>query len=293
MHYQEFLETVTSLVCFSIPQDTKAELTQVLKNNDTRLDALTFRTPDSDVSPTIYLNPFYQNYLNGADPRDIAEEIVHVWEGALPAATPDLSFFSDYEKVKPRLVYKLVNQKQNRELLSETPWCPFLDLAIVFYCLLSEDTQGNATILIRSKHCEIWNVDAETLLTDAQENTPFLLAPEIRSMREMLPPLLFPPEADEDHFPPLYVLTNRLKLNGAACLLYDHLLQDFSERIDSDFYILPSSVHEVILMPAKSRTDDDALSSMVCDVNRTQVSSEEYLSDHVYFYSRSERQICL
>ncbi len=73
MHYQEFLETVTSLVCFSIPQDTKAELTQVLKNNDTRLDALTFRTPDSDVSPTIYLNPFYQNYLNGADPRDIAE----------------------------------------------------------------------------------------------------------------------------------------------------------------------------------------------------------------------------
>ena len=82
-------------------------------------------------------------------------------------------------------------------------------------------------------------------------------------------------------------------MNGAACLLYDDLLKDFSEKHASDFYILPSSVHEVLLLPAEGRKEDESLSAMVREVNRTQLSAEEFLSDHVYYYSRKEHALCV
>ena len=90
---------------------------------------------------------------------------------------------------------------------------------------------------------------------------------------------------------PMYVLTNQNKLNGASCILYEHLLEHFADRLCCDLYILPSSIHEVILIPATSDTSYQELSQMVQEVNDTQVSPEEILSDHVYYFSRSSGSI--
>ena len=293
LQYQEFLETIKALVSVSVPEGTTVTLTQVLKNNDTKRDALCFQKKEEDVSPTIYLEPFYRKYLGGEDPEELAGEVILMWEASVPEQSIDLTFFSDYEKVKKRLVYKLISQKSNPALLAETPYIPWLDLAIVFYCLLSEAPEGNATILIKEKHLASWGVTKEALFEEAKRNTPFLLSPVVKDLKDMLPPglLNIPPESA--HVPPLYVLTNRLKMNGAACLLYDDLLKDFSEKHASDFYILPSSVHEVLLLPAEGRKEDESLSAMVREVNRTQLSAEEFLSDHVYYYSRKEHALCV
>lgn len=92
---------------------------------------------------------------------------------------------------------------------------------------------------------------------------------------------------------PIYVLSNQHRLNGSSCILYQHLLHDFARRIGSDFYILPSSVHEVLLIPADNQISMSTLSSMVRDVNSSQLAREEILSDHVYYYSLETDQITM
>ena len=92
---------------------------------------------------------------------------------------------------------------------------------------------------------------------------------------------------------PMYVLSNKSKLNGSGCLFYHNLLHNLCEKLECDLYILPSSIHEVILIPAYDHDSYDELTSMVKEVNSTQLSKEEILSDHVYFYSRETGQISM
>ena len=88
----------------------------------------------------------------------------------------------------------------------------------------------------------------------------------------------------EDSAFPMYVATNVFKMNGACILLYDGVLKKFAEKIGSDFYILPSSVHEVIFVPANGDMDARYLIQMVKEVNATEVAPDEVLSDNVYIY---------
>ena len=89
------------------------------------------------------------------------------------------------------------------------------------------------------------------------------------------------------------VLTNESKLNGAACILYENVLYDFAQKLGADLYILPSSVHEVILLPKLSMFEKDELVNMVKEVNTEGVAADEVLSDHVYEYNRTERLITM
>jgi len=91
----------------------------------------------------------------------------------------------------------------------------------------------------------------------------------------------------------MYVLTNQQRFLGACCILYDDVLKEIAERLDSDLYILPSSIHEVILMPVTVTESVPALSQMVCDINQSEVSAEEILSDHIYYYHRSTDSITM
>ena len=92
---------------------------------------------------------------------------------------------------------------------------------------------------------------------------------------------------------PMYILTNEYKLNGAATILYRDVLEDFSKACDGDFYLLPSSIHEVILVPAKECNSFDEMTQMVQEVNETQVEAEELLADHAYYYSRKHQKLIL
>ena len=81
------------------------------------------------------------------------------------------------------------------------------------------------------------------------------------------------------------------KMNGAACMFYPGVLEDFGKKLGRDFYLLPSSVHEVILVPADETVSKEALWEIVTDINRTQVAEEEILADSVYYYDRKKDRI--
>ena len=299
MTYDTFKEQILAGMKARIPLASRS-IQSVVKNNNVQLDGLTIMEGGTNLSPTIYLNYFYETYQNGVEFSSILDTILHTYQSNKPRGKIDTSFFTDYANVRPHIAYKLIHYERNRHLLADLPHFRYLDLAIVFYCLVSSSPSGNATILIRKDHLRFWNISPTQLFDAAKENTPRLLSYDLRNMNDLMEELLAPAHStlsdpdikkEDAAICPMYVLTNQNKLNGASCILYEHLLEHFADRLCCDLYILPSSIHEVILIPATSDTSYQELSQMVQEVNDTQVSPEEILSDHVYYFSRSSGSI--
>lgn len=291
MDFTQFIHKVTEGVQEFIGEDAHVEVRKITKNNNVVLDGLVILKKGQNISPTIYLQDYYEQYQEGKRIGAIVYEIMRLYETQQPAGSFDASFFLHYDMVKSRIVYKLIHYDRNEQLLQEIPHIPYLDLAIVFYCMLHDDTFGNATILIYENHCQLWNVTAAELYEAAQENTGRLLPHEIRSMAEILQEAPGIEESEIRGKAPMYVLSNRMKLFGAAAMLYPNLLHAFAETIGQDFYILPSSVHEVILLPDSGDIKPDYLEDMVKEVNTTQVELQEILSDRVYKYVKKYDKI--
>ena len=299
MTYDTFKEQILAGMKARIPL-ASLSIQSVVKNNNVQLDGLTIMEGGTNLSPTIYLNYFYETYQNGVEFSSILNTILHTYQSNKPRGKIDTSFFTVYANVRSHIAYKLLHYERNRHLLADLPHFRYLDLAIVFYCLVSSSPSGNATILIRKDHLRFWNISPTQLFDAAKENTPRLLSYDLRNMNDLMEELLAPAHStlsdpdikkEDAAICPMYVLTNQNNLNGASCILYEHLLEHFADRLCCDLYILPSSIHEVILIPATSDTSYQELSQMVQEVNDTQVSPEEILSDHVYYFSRSSGSI--
>lgn len=303
MTYKEFKHQLLTELEERFPSGTSITIQQISHNNNHMEEALTILEPGVNISPTIYLEPYFRQLKKEVPISSIITQIYSYYQEHRSTHSIDTSFFTCFENIRPRIVYKLVHQEKNKELLKEVPWIPYLDLAIVFYCLLSKSPTENASVLIRNEHLCYWNVSTKDLLSLAQKNTPFLLSSCCDSLAELLLPALeqLPMREQIDtksafastSLVPMYVLTNQQRFLGACCILYDDVLKEIAERLDCDLYILPSSIHEVILMPVTVTESVLALSQMVCDINQSEVSAEEVLSDHIYRYHRNTDSITM
>lgn len=273
----------------------------VRKNNGVELTGIIMKRADCNAFPTVYIDDFYEEYRKGTDYGSILGRIINILEDARVDNTVDLSDFLCYEKTSSRIVFKLVNYEKNRELLKEIPYKIFYNLAVVFYYTVTEPPFcGRASILIYNSHMEKWGVDSEELFLRAMENTPRLLPAQIENLEELMFGMLEDCKDEElltelrqefvkgRNIMPMYVLTNRQKFLGAACMLYPHVIRDFAKRMEKDVYILPSSVHEVILLPFSEYVSKESLVEMVTEINSTQVEEYEVLADSVYYYKRSK-----
>ena len=281
----------------------------ITKNNGVILTGLTFTQKNVNISPTIYLEDFYDDYKKGKSMEEIMEEIKEIYYKSKMEQDIDMSFFTDYEQAKKRIVFKLINYDKNRDLLKEIPHREYLDLAIVYYYLVDMKEFANATILIHNKHMENWKTDEENLYQLAMENTPQLLKESFCGMMDILKELAGedfwceimgeePKEEglllelhDEKDKTGMYVLSNMSRLYGAGVIIYNGVLDMCRERLGGNYFILPSSVHEVILVPDSGDVTKEKLGEMVREVNATQVEEQEQLSDFVYYYDGEMRGI--
>lgn len=287
MNYQEFLSRIMTTMQEHFTSPASVRLQTITKNNGTLLDALLILDPNVNISPTIFLNPYYHRYLSGVSMADICTDIIETYETHKPEESIDISFFTDFEKVKSRIVYRLVNYARNEELLRDVPHYRFLDFAILFHCLLCSGEEDYATILIHNSHMDYWGIPKHTLYALARANTPNLLPYQLSSMLDLLSDML-PSDADLSAMQPMYILSNKGRVNGASCILYDGLLAAIARQLGSDFIVIPSSIHEVILVPVNGCSEITSYSSMVSEVNDTQLSDDEVLSDHAYYYERAK-----
>ena len=288
-------EKIKEIIEKSITPEAKVHLQKVRKNNNVYLDSIVIHMPDSNISPTIYLDAFYKMYTDGVDMEEVAGRVLAAYYNGRPTKSLNVDFFKDFEKVKDRIVYRLVNAEKNKELLEEIPHILLQDLAICFYYAFHDEQLGDGSITIYNRHMEWWETNHQELLRLARENTPRLFPVEYKSLRTVIAECgkEIPDSLSEEIFR-LYVVTNRQKTMGAACILYEGELEKITEWIGGNFYILPSSVHEVIVLTDNGRETPESLHKMIKEVNELHLMKEEVLSDYPYYYNRDTKKLtCL
>lgn len=298
MEYKEFVEYIKMNAGYIAGEGGNITINHVIKNNGCEMDGLVIMEKGKDIAPTIYLDSFYELYTNGENIKNIIRQIEVMYEQNKNNVTFDVNILKHFDTIKDKIVYKVVNYRSNEKLLEQVPHKRILDLAVVFYCLLDNEYGRSATALIYNNNLKNWNVTIDDVYKAALKNTPDLLHSKISSMAALFEKCGVNVDGEEvdlkDYVPSdMYVLTNESKLNGAACILYENVLYDFAQKLGADLYILPSSVHEVILLPKLSMFEKDELVNMVKEVNTEGVAADEVLSDHVYEYNRTERLITM
>lgn len=295
MEKKIFNEKIKEIIENNVTPEAKVHLQRVRKNNNVYLDSIVIQMPDTNISPTIYLDAFYEMYENGVELEEVAMRVLAAYYHGRPAKTLCVDFFKDFDKVKNRIVYRLINAEKNKELLKEIPHILFQDLAICFYYAFHDEQLGDGSITIYNKHMEWWGTNHQELLRLARENTPKLFPKEYKSLKAVIDELgKENPYYTCEEMCHLYVLTNRQKTMGAACILYDGVLEEIAERMGGNFYILPSSIHEVIVLEVNVEETPQSLHQMIKEVNRMHLMREEVLSDYPYYYnSETKKLICL
>lgn len=354
MTYEQFKSEICRQIQQRLAPGTSIQLQQIRKNNGLVLDGLIISNSQSNISPTIFLNYYYEKQNIFPDLDAVCRDILLTYEHNKSSENMDLDFFTEYDLVKDYLAYRIVNYEKNKELLKTVPHLKYLDLAVIYYCLLKITEKGHATILIHNSHLKLWNITPAQLHAQTCQTTPRLLPCDFRNMSMVLSdafgdtgsplqspaidlsdafsdtgyPLQSPaidisdafsdigspfqsPAMDLsglssgtdsllEHITPaaesfctMYVLTNSYKLYGASCILYPGLLQQIAEQLGTDLLILPSSIHEVIILPAVSSSHHAGFRDMVAEINQTELAVDEVLSSRIYHYSRSKKALSI
>lgn len=294
MTYIEFADAVEKMMNKKMKGGVRASLYTAMKNNGKERTGILIEMPGINISPTIYLEEYYESYVAGRKIEQIVDDIKQLYEEIKQEKPWDCESFRDYEGVRNRIVFKVINTAKNRKFLRTVPHLAFLDLSIVFYVLVDVSEEGTAAMVVNRSHADTWKVQAETLWEDAMKNVKNLLPAEFVTMNHALKSLLGDVEYEEGDlllekkkdYDQMYVLSNKFRNYGAACIAYPNVLEMIGQILKKDYYILPSSVHEVIIVPYSEIYVCSKLDEMVREINSTQVEEEDVLSNHVYLYDR-------
>lgn len=294
----EMVNTIVNEIKRNAADNAEVKCVEVIKNNDVKLHGITILYPNEEINPTVYIENLINENNKHLSISDLAFEIAENIEKAREMKN-HLGFnpddISDFDKIKDMICVRLINAESNKELLKSLPYEKVYDLAKILVIEINE----NMSIKVNHKMFDFWKENNLSLsISDvfdyALENTKRKFPANIKRMDEVMAELIgmeineflnvFNPS-------PLYVLTNNVKTNGAICLLYDNILKEFAEKIGSDFVILPSSVHELILHPIIPNVTKENLKDIITEINETEVDDIDVLSNHPYIYRKETGKI--
>lgn len=282
MNYNVFISTVKTSIEERLNEEISVRVCSARKNNGVEKIGLAFQKSVERLSPTIYMEEYYKQFEEGEAIEHIVDKVLLLYSEIRYPEGVDIQKLDSYDEIEDIIAYKLINYEKNKKLLEEIPHQKYLDFAIVYYLLLEAGEVGSATMLIRNAHLEMWNVSKEKIFEQAAHNTPLLLEPECCDIETVLEE--FGLKGEKSSNPKLYVLTNQSRSFGAAAILYDGLLKKVEEMLGESYYILPSSVHEVIILPFSMSSERKDLELMVREINEEHVEEEEILSNRIFFY---------
>ena len=300
MSFEEFRENILQEIRARADGAFQVKKHDVIKNNNVKQAGIAVVVKEeTDIGPCVYLDEFYREYeSDGMKFDEIVDEVYRLilkYDEDMPDV--DLSGFRNWETVQKDVYAKLINAEQNKELLEKIPHRDFMDLAVVYYAIARDQAQEDiGTILIYNGHMEIWGQEEENLYQTAMMNmradgeADFMTIETV--VKHILPGIAFPKkDGNASHDTDMYILTNHRRRFGAAEILDKKTLRMVADKVGDGFIVLPSSVHETIVLPPKEEAEYEGLAHMVRSVNDTLVEAEERLSDHVYVYSRDEEML--
>lgn len=297
-----FADEVASGIMKYFPENRQIQcrVVETMKNNNVTRVGITFHEQGDKVGPVIYMEPYREAATDGRPMSEIMREIAGIASRSMDKTELIGSLdYGDYESVKEFLSVTLINGRDNRQMLSHMPHRQMEDLALVLELKFPME-EGIGSIKVSRELTELWAVDTDTLFAQAQENSLKAEPPSLHRMEDTMLSLAFDRDAAEnllenpapEEVPSqLYVLSNMSKNKGAAVLSYPGVLEKADQLFPKGFYILPSSIHELLIVPKSPEIDPRELGEMVRAVNRAEVAKEEQLSDRVYEYDREAGMI--
>ncbi len=296
MKLEVFVENICKEIEVKMGPSIKVESNVVSKNNGVCLHGITIVPKGETVYPNLYIDDLYEEYKDQemVDYSQVADRFIACYNNYKLDIPIAKDFFEEFDSIKSQIMCKLVNYERNTSYLEGRPYLRFHDLAIIFYYLFKDDQLEHASIFLQNEHFEKWNITISQLYEAALENTMREFPPYIETMEEKIRHIIehknkncVEEDLDESYGEKIdfmYVLCNPADLNGAVGMLDFATLERFAKRINSSFYILPSSVHEVILVPAHTPEDKLRFLELVQEANEECVLPEDFLSNSVYYY---------
>lgn len=277
------------------------------KNNGVMREGVTIKKKDAVITPSIYIDSLYDRFRQGVSLRHLTRLVLMQYNSISQDQIMTAAFQNDYEEISERLFCKLINYEKNKDFLEQVPYQRWQDLAAVFYyqpdCLQLQDM----AVMVRNEFLNSWGVSAARVASDAWYNSVSKYPPVFQKLTDAIDDIMYEELGEEDpegfaclfqdkeeeteEPSPLYILTNSSRCMGSVCICYPGELDKIADAVGGSYYILPSSIHECLILPDDSDKSKDLFDQMVREINRDQVLPEEVLADHAYYYSVVSRSI--
>lgn len=298
MHIEKFMENVIQEIKKELGKMYHVGIVEVIKNNGIVCHGIVIRDGDTNISPCMYADGIYEEFSAGeASLEEAVEKVLRIYRENRAAENFDTGLLTDYRNACQMLRGCLVNTGRNREFLEDVPHREFLDLSLVYGVEVCGLEQGIGTIRIHNSHLGLWGVEEEDLFAAVRENMAHMEDATLESMSDVLMDLTgvnLCSDAEKDF---LYVLSNKNRLNGAVQMMNERMLETAADRIGEDFIILPSSLHELLLVPDGNRGGTEEyvreLADTVREVNDTHLKPWDILSYHVYRYEKETGKLAI
>ncbi|MCD8110008.1 MAG: DUF5688 family protein [Clostridiales bacterium] len=289
-NYNEFKTLILMKLDADIPEPKDIQTTKVQRLNGCPEEAVLVMENGVNAAPTIYLERFYKEYESSGDFDAVYKKILDLHMSCRLDKPMDVKAITEFDRAKDFIVLRLINRKNNTDLLETAPYIKFLDLAIVFYIVIRDTEKGEMASVKVSNYLldDIWGKTVDDIYPIALENTERLFPLELMNMGSILELATGTPVPEG---PPVKVMTNNKGMFGAIALYFKDKIREVAEGCGSDMYILPSSIHEILLCPVVVSPEIKDMTEMVQEVNRTVVDVSEILSDHAYLYKLETDEI--
>jgi len=311
MNFTQFQEYVKEHFIRLLPEENRESVSisivPSLKTN-CALTGFVAKPVNKSFAPTIYLDEHYKDYESGENLDIIVSRIYEIWVKHINdpenfEINEFINKFKDFNLIKSSIIANVINKERNKEMLSTIPHKVFEDLAIIYKILVNTGSDEIATVTIQNSHLLGWSInqeDAADVLYDlAIENTKKISPCAIQTMDEVLSGMMNLSLAEikvllgETPFErQMFVLTNQAKTNGAIAMFFEDVLEELADKLNSNLYIMPSSIHDCIVVSSNTHVPS-VLKRMVTEVNATALSPEEYLSDSVYYFDKETKALSI
>ena len=301
-----FAEGVKQQIRLYLPeeyQNVECKVTEQQKNNGMIKTGIIFQMSGQQLAPIVYMEPFYDEVRKGKSMEQVMNDIADVCQQSLSAQEfPEILDFTDYDSIKEYLSVQIINTKANQRMLSMIAHREMEDLSVI--CRIEmpmREGEGTGSIKVTHELMSQWRVRPSEVYQKAVENAAKNSPPVLMSMNEVMAQIMGEPveprnlldlvDGTDVSHEGLYVLTNPMKLNGSSVIAYPNIQEQLESVLPQGFYLLPSSLHEMIIVPRDTEISPKEMGEMVRDINQKEVDLDEILSDRIYEFDKEKRQL--
>lgn len=294
MAKDDFVQFVIDFIKDYLPKeykDSKIVVEEIVKLNDKYL-GLSLQSDKDEAAPCVNLDKFYEMYSDGEDLEEMLVNMAAVLE--IPPLSNTLDIFTDYEKAKDHLMLRVCNASLNEDYLKSIAHIDMADLAVMYGIAIENEERGYRIAMIKNALLDDWGVSIDQLHEDAVKSSIKKFPPLLFNMADIIPfsrgtnNLLEEDKTVDKAFEssPFYVLTNIESFEGASSLFYPDIMDKAAKTIGEDYMVIPSSIHEVILIPDSAEISLGDLKNMIRSANDISgtVRHDEILGYEPYHY---------